>query len=124
MPRPVADARGTIAREMVALHRQYYGRGPTKAKTYISGDIVVVVLEETFTKAERTLIERGEADGIQGIRRRFQRAMADQFVALVEQATGRRVRSFLSETDVEEDLSVEVFILADGRTDMAEFEGS
>jgi uncharacterized protein YbcI len=48
--------------------------------------------------------------------------MADQFVSIVEQATGRRVRSFLSETDLEEDLSVELFILAERRTDMSSFE--
>ena len=57
-----------------------------------------MVLEETFTPAEKTLIDRGEADGIQDIRRRFQRVMEEQFVAIVEQATGRRVRAFLSET--------------------------
>jgi uncharacterized protein YbcI len=86
------------------------------------GDVLVVVLEETFTKAERTLIERGEADGIQNIRRRFQRIMAEEFTAVVEQATGRKVRSFLSETDLDNDISVEVFILADDRTDMTGFE--
>jgi uncharacterized protein YbcI len=84
--------------------------------------VIVVVLEETFTPAERTLIERGEAEGIQDIRRRFQRAMAEQFVAIVEQATGRTVRSFFSDTDLKHDISVEVFVLADERTDMAAFE--
>jgi uncharacterized protein YbcI len=82
----------------------------------------VVVLEETFTAAEKTLIGRGEADSIQDVRRRFQRVMADQFVSIVEQATGRRVRSFMSETDLEEDISVEVFILAEVRTDMSSSE--
>ena len=85
-------------------------------------DIVVVVLEETFTPAEKTLIDRGEAEGIQDIRRRFQRVMEEQFVSIVEQATGRRVRAFLSETNLNEDISVEVFILAEARTDMSDFE--
>jgi hypothetical protein len=31
--------------------------------------------QETFTPAENTLIARGEADGIQDIRRRFQRSI-------------------------------------------------
>jgi uncharacterized protein YbcI len=49
--------------------------------------------------------------------------MADQFKALVEQATGREVGSFmLSETDIENDIAVEVFLLAGERTDMASFE--
>jgi uncharacterized protein YbcI len=81
-----------------------------------------VVLEESFTRAEKTLIQRGEAEGIQDIRRRFQRVMADQFKSIVEQATGRQVRSFFSDTDLDQDISVEVFILAGDRTNMSGFE--
>jgi uncharacterized protein YbcI len=114
--------RATIAGEIVRLHSEYYGRGPTKARTHAAGDVIVVVLEETFTPAEKTLIERGEAGGIQDIRRRFQRVMGDQFVSIVEQATGRRVRSFFSDTSLENDVSVEVFLLAGERTDMTDFE--
>jgi uncharacterized protein YbcI len=115
-------ARATIASEIVRLHSEYYGKGPTRAKVHASGDVIAVVLEETFTRAERTLIGRGEAEGIKDIRRRFQRVMAEQFTAIVEQATGRKVRSFFSDTDLDQDLSVELFILADGRTDMTDFE--
>jgi uncharacterized protein YbcI len=96
----VGAARATIATEIVRLQSEYYGKGPTKARVHVDGDVLVVVLEETFTPAERTLIERGEADGIQDIRRRFQRAMAEQFTSIVEQATGRKVRAFFSDTDL------------------------
>jgi uncharacterized protein YbcI len=116
------ETRATIASEFVRLHSAYYGRGPTKAKVYSDGDLLAVVLEETFTPAERTLIERGESDGIQDIRRRFQRVMAEQFKSVVEQATGRDVRAFLSETDLENDIAVEMFLLAEARTDMSGFE--
>jgi uncharacterized protein YbcI len=118
------EARGTIASEIVRLHSEYYGKGPTKARIHAGGDVIAVVLEETFTRSERTLIEHGEAEGISDIRRRFQRVMAERFIAIVEQATGRQVRSFFSDTDLEEDLSVELFILADGRTDMTDFEAA
>jgi uncharacterized protein YbcI len=111
-----------IANEMVRLHSEYYGRGPTKAKVHADGDLIAVVLEETFMPAEKTLIARGESEGIQDIRRRFQRAMADQFRSIVEQATGREVRSFLSETDLDNDISVEIFLLGASRTDMTGFE--
>jgi uncharacterized protein YbcI len=114
--------RETLASEFVRMHSEYYGHGPTKAKVYSDRDLVAVVLEETFTPAEKTLIGRGEAEGIQDIRRRFQRVMGDQFKSVVEQATGRTVRAFLSETDLVNDVAVEVFLLADARTDMASFE--
>src|SRR5215212_10931558 len=116
------SARAAIASEIVRLQAQYYGRGPTKAKASYDGDVLVVVLEETFTPAEKTLIARGESEGIQDIRRRFQRAMSNQFRALVEQSTGREVRSFLSETDLDNDIAVEVFLLGGPKTDMAAFE--
>jgi uncharacterized protein YbcI len=118
----LGETRARISKEIVRLQSEYYGKGPTKAKTYIVDDLVVVVLEESFTRAEKTLVERGEREAIQQIRRRFQQQMADSFISIVEQATGRRVRVFLSETDVDQDVSVETFLLADDRTDMTAFE--
>src|SRR4051812_27489339 len=120
----LGEMRATISNEIVRLQAEYYGKGPTRAKTYIVEDLVVVVLEETFTRAEKTLAERGERDAIQHIRRRFQQQMADSFTSVVEQATGRKVKAFLSETDIDTDVSVETFLLAEERTDMAGFEES
>ena len=117
-PKALGEIRATISREIVRLQAEYYGKGPTKAKTYVFDDLVVVVLEETFTRAEKTLVQRGEADAIQHIRRRFQQQMAEEFTSVVEQATGRKVRAFLSETNIEQDVSVETFLLSDERTDM------
>jgi uncharacterized protein YbcI len=116
------ETRADIARAIVQLHHVYYGKGPTKAKAYVTEDMVAVVLEEAFTLAEKTLLARGEGDAIQDVRRRFQRAMADEFVGIVERATGRVVRAFLSETDVEADISLEFFLLGEPRTDMGDFE--
>jgi uncharacterized protein YbcI len=120
--RALGEVRAEIATRIVQLQSDYYGKGPTKARTYMVDDLVVVVLEETFTKAERTLVDRGEVEAIQQIRRRFQQQMADEFTAIVEQATGRSVRAFLSETNLEADLSVETFLLGEARTDMGGFE--
>src|ERR671911_1983710 len=116
----LGEVRAAISKEIVRLQAEYYGKGPTRAKTYIVEDLVVVVLEESFTRAEKTLAERGEREAIQHIRRRFQQQMAESFTSVVEQATGRKVRVFLSETDIEQDVSVETFLLADGRTDMTD----
>src|SRR3954454_24176277 len=121
--RSLGDMRAMISTEIVRLQAEYYGKGPTRAKTYISDDLVAVVLEESFTRAERTLVERGERESVQQIRRRFQQHMADDFTGIVEQATGRKVKVFLSETNLDHDVSVEIFLLGDERTDMSNFEG-
>src|SRR4051794_24858338 len=120
--RASGQTRAAISREIVRLQAEYYGKGPTKAKTHIVDDIVVVVLEESFTRAEKTLAQRGEREAIKHIRRRFQQQMAENFTSVVEQATGRKVRVFLSETNIDHDVSVETFLLADERTDMTGFE--
>jgi uncharacterized protein YbcI len=120
----LGEMRATISNAIVRLQAEYYGKGPTRAKTYIVEDLVVVVLEESFTRAEKTLAERGERDAIEHIRRRFQQQMADDFTSVVEQATGRKVRVFLSETNIDQDMSVETFLLADERTDMTDFENA
>ncbi len=120
----LGEMRATITREIVRLQSEYYGQGPTRAKTYIDEDLVVVVLEETLTRAEKTLVQHGDNEPIAEIRRRFQQRMADSFTSVVEQATGRKVRTFLSESNVEDDVSVEIFLLAGPRTDMGGFEGA
>src|SRR3954449_3402314 len=118
----LGETRAAISNEIVRLQAEYYGKGPTRAKTYIVEDLVVVVLEESFTRAEKTLAERGEREAIEHIRRRFQQQMTEEFTSVVEQATGRKVRVFLSETNIDSDVSVETFLLAEERTDMTSFE--
>src|SRR5439155_24647902 len=91
---------------------------------YMIDDLVVVVLEETFTPVDKTLIGKGELDAIREIRRRFQRAMEVQFTEVVEAATGRRVRAFMSETDLETDTSVQVFLLHGAKDTKASMDGA
>ena len=78
-----------ISRGLVQLHSRYYGRGPTKAKTHLVNDTVITILTGGFTKVERTLIDRDEADSVRNIRRKFQEAMEVEFREVVEEATGR-----------------------------------
>jgi uncharacterized protein YbcI len=111
-----------IASEIQQIHAEYYGRAPGEVRVYEAGDIVVVLIEETFTPAEQVLIGRGEAQEVQTIRRRFQLTIADQFKDIVQTATGRCVRAFLSDTDLHEHLAVETFVLGDLVEDMAAFE--
>lgn len=114
-----------ISDRLAALRAHWYGRRPPAARTYIASDhVVVVVLEETFTPAEQALVDRGEIDGMQELRRRFRRVMAGELEAIVEQATGRRVRSSISDTDLAERVSVEVFLLGAALEDMSGFEAA
>jgi uncharacterized protein YbcI len=101
----------TISREIVRLHARMYGRGPTMAKTFVRDEYVLCILEDVFTPAERTLIDAGQADQVHATRAAFGNAVRKEFVDIVEAATERRVRAFVSRIHVEPELAAELFLL-------------
>jgi uncharacterized protein YbcI len=106
-----------ISTGLVQLHSRYYGKGPTKAKTHMVNDTVISILRGGFTTVERTLIDQGNVDAVYDMRRSFQMVMEEQFTAVVEGATGRKVIAYMSQIHQDPDLAVEIFMLepaADG----------
>ena len=111
------SASTAISNAMSKLHRDHFGRGPTSVRTVFGHDHVVTFLEDLYTPLERTLVDAGETAAVHEARRAFQRAMKDRFVAVVEDATGRKVRAFLSEVSLDPDISAEIFVLDQVKTD-------
>jgi uncharacterized protein YbcI len=101
-----------ISNAVVGIVHEYTGRGPTRARTSIRDDVVVVVLQETLLKAEHSLIEDNKAELVAHMRRSFQQTMRADMSAAVTQLTGREVIAFMSDSHLEPDYSVEVFVLA------------
>ncbi len=119
-PRPTEmDGRGeppllqAISNEIVRLFKEQFGRGPTKARTEWAGpDVLVVVLEDTLTPAERKLVEMGEHERLRETRMFFQYASVAEFCEPIERLTGRKVRAFTSALDTEADgLAIETYVL-------------
>jgi uncharacterized protein YbcI len=101
-----------VSRAMVRLYKEQFGRGPTKARTdYAGEDLLICTLEHTLTRAEQKLVELGEDQRLRDIRMFFQHATEDEFRAVIEDLTGRKVRAFISGTDTGKDVSCEVFYL-------------
>jgi uncharacterized protein YbcI len=100
-----------ISRSMVALFKEYVGRGPSHAQCYINDDLVVVVMRDTMIAAERTLADEGEEDLVRGVRRVFQSKFREDAMGVVERLTGKQVESFLSDHDVDRDIVIEAFVL-------------
>ena len=109
---PSGSIHAAISNMVVRLVSEYTGRGPTKARTHITRDLISVVLSDTLTKGERSLIRDGEALRVLDMRKAFQRTMRTDLVAGVEAITGRTVIAFLSDNHVDPDYAVESFILA------------
>lgn len=110
-PTRSGSAAADISRGAVQLLREYTGRGPTRARTEISQDSVMVVLADTLSKGERRLAANGKGDHVLRTRHEFQLVMRDELVALVEGALGRRVIAFMSDNHIDPDMAVEIFIL-------------
>ena len=103
-----------ISNGLVHLMSESYGRGPTKAKTYILDDsYVCCIMHEIFTTAEQTLIDAGENDLVRRTRIAFQTALADKFKGVVEEALGRRVLTYQSQIVFDPPGCFEFFILED-----------
>jgi uncharacterized protein YbcI len=100
-----------ISNALVQLHRHRYGKGPTKAKTYLLDDLVVCVLEGGALRVEETLRDRGAEEVVHEVRRTFQNALEHEFRAIIERETGRRVTTFLSQFDPEHNVGAEIFFL-------------
>jgi len=100
-----------ISRSAVQLLRDYTGRGPTRARTTINHESVMIVLGDTLTKGERKLAENGKADRVLAVRHDFQMVMRGELVAIVERTLERKVIAFMSDNHVDPDLAVEIFIL-------------
>jgi uncharacterized protein YbcI len=101
-----------VSNAMVGLHRRYFGRGATKAKTYqVSDDLLLVELRDVYLTVERTLIDRGQVDTVRQTRLTFQQAMFGEFLDAVEEITGRRVLSYVSESITSPEAVLEIFYL-------------
>ena len=103
--------RADISNAMVGLKKEYYGKGPTKAKTYINDNYVFCVLQGGLTRNEETLLAAGEEMLVRQFRLRFQEAMAAPTTEAVERLTGRKVLGYHSQIVFDPEYAFEIFVL-------------
>jgi uncharacterized protein YbcI len=101
-----------ISKAVVALLSEYTGRGATKARTYITEDLIIVVLYDMLTSEERATVRDGGADLVLSARQAFQKAMRPELTATVERFSGRSTSTCMSHNHVDPDIVVESFLLA------------
>jgi uncharacterized protein YbcI len=111
--RPLAGGEllSAISNAIVGLLREHYGRGPTKAKTYVLDDLLVCVMRNGFTAIEQTMMEGGRKERVVELRQDFQALMESSYKEHVERLTGAKVIAFLSQAHVEPDLTIEMFLM-------------
>jgi uncharacterized protein YbcI len=100
-----------VSNAMVGLKKEFYGRGPTKAKTYINDNYVFCVLEGGLTRNEETLLAAGEERLVREYRLRFQEAMTAPTTEAIERITGRKVIGYHSQIVFDPEFAFEIFVL-------------
>jgi len=115
MREPLADGQGTlrsdISTALVGLYKEHFGKGPTRCRTYLEPNLVVVILGEGYTAAEQTLFEAGKWYEVRSARQIWQDSMQVLFVNKIEELTGRKVSAFMSANRQDPDFAVELFVL-------------
>jgi uncharacterized protein YbcI len=106
------DELTAISDGLVALLKEFYGRGPTEAKSYYQDDLVVCLLRGGFSRVEETLLEGGRGSAVIEQRMAFQELMRERFEEVIELATGRKVVGFMSGNQQQPDMMCEVFVLS------------
>ena len=117
-PRGNGSLAAAVSTAMVQILRRYSGRGPTRARATLGRDHVVILLRDALTTAERTLVEDGAEELVLQTRRALQSAMRLEAVKMVEELCRREVIGFMSDNQIEPDLSVEIFVFEPTTTDV------
>jgi uncharacterized protein YbcI len=99
-----------VSTAVVKLHKEHFGRGPTRARSNFAGpDTLVSVLHDALLPAERKMVAMGDQNRVRESRVSFQAATADEFVGAVEQIVHRKVQAFASGVDPDANVVFETF---------------
>jgi uncharacterized protein YbcI len=110
-PQTQGELAQQISNAIVALMREYTGRGATQSRTYVHENLIVCVMHDSLTKGERSLVTNGERQFVLEMRRKFQHTMRPEMIAIIEGLTGRKVAAFMSDNHVDPDVAAETFVL-------------
>ena len=106
-----------LAEELRRIHIESYGKGAGTARVHYLEDTVITLLDDLeLLPNEEFLIGAGKGDAVIEVRSRYQQAIETTFRAAVERATGRRVISFVSATQLAPNWAIEIFRLAPRRS--------
>jgi len=105
------DLNAAITSALVGIQTSYLGRGPQSASTFHKDNVIVTLLYNVMTQAERSLAAADQADAVTHMRHLFQKTMEADFVQAVERLTGAHVTAFISGNNIDPDIASELFIL-------------
>jgi uncharacterized protein YbcI len=111
------DMLARLSDEMVRAKKQFFGKGPEQAKSYMLDDMLFVVMRGGLTTAEQTMLRFGRQNMVRQFRQLFENEMTEVLTGLVEETTGRTVVNYQSQIMFDPDIIVEMFFFAEPRQD-------
>ena len=105
------ELNAAITSALVGIHTEYLGRGPKSASTFHYGRVLVTLMHDVLTPAEKSLARTHQSDAVSHLRHLFQETMETDLREAVERLTGRKVLAFISGNDLDPDIAAELFIL-------------
>ena len=111
------DVLARLSDDMVRAKKQFFGKGPEQAKSYMLDDMLFVVMRGGLTTAEQTMLRYGRQNMVRQFRQLFENEMTEVLTSLVEETTGRAVVNYQSQIMFDPDIIVEMFVFADPRRD-------
>jgi uncharacterized protein YbcI len=100
-----------ISDEIARLLAAQTGHGATRARTTLSDELIVCVLQGVLSRGEKNLLRSGEREALLRTRAAFQRMMEEDAVRFVQEISGRSVSAFTSANNLDADLAFEIFVL-------------
>jgi uncharacterized protein YbcI len=108
-----------ISSSVVKLIKEHGDRGPTKCRTYIDDDLIIVLMRGGYSRLENTLFEDGKWLDVRSTRQTFHDTMEGRFTDTIERLSGREVSAFMSASHQRPDMQIAMFVL-DRRRDEAQ----
>src|SRR4028118_392809 len=106
---------------MVQAQKEFFGQGPTMAKSYMLDDLLVIVMRGGLTRAERTMLDFGHPDLVRDFRQLFENEMTERLIGTMEDLTERKILTYQSQIMFDPDVVVEMFVFdSEGSTDAIE----
>jgi uncharacterized protein YbcI len=102
-----------ISNAVVRILSDCYGRGPTKAKTYIADEYVLTVLEDLLTPMEQTLVAAGCEDLVREVRVTLQTvpSVSERFTKEIAALVGREIVAHQTQLTFHPTFGFELFVL-------------
>jgi uncharacterized protein YbcI len=103
--------RNAISNAMARIKREFYGKGPSRTRTFLCDHVVFAMLDDVLTPVEVALKQGGRTGLVRRTRLTFEDIMTRTFTGEIERLTGARVLAYHSQIVFDPDMAIEIFVL-------------